>query len=166
VLMLGMLNNKSITIPAHYREGRVQGRHKRCRPGRAAETKDAEAGSSKRVLLSKEYKLPKVSNLVTASMCSSHMPPPHLRRHLIAWKLWIRTTTSSRLQVRYRGGLGNIRGGLGNIQGGLGNIRWGLGNIRWGLGNIRGGLGNIRGRLGNILGFLQMNMLMCIVLPV
>jgi hypothetical protein len=59
VLMLGMpvLNNKAITIPAHYREGLVQGRCKRGRPGRAAETKDAEAGSSERVLLSKEYKL-------------------------------------------------------------------------------------------------------------
>jgi hypothetical protein len=98
-----MLNNKSITIPAHYREGRVQGRRKRGRPGRAAEMKDAEAGSRERVQLSKEYKLPKVSNLVTASMCSSHMPPPHLRRHLIARRLWIQTTTSSLLLVRYIG---------------------------------------------------------------
>jgi hypothetical protein len=63
--MLGMpvLNNKAITIPAHDREGLVQGRCKRGRPGRpgAAETKDAEAGSRERVLLSKEYKLQKVS---------------------------------------------------------------------------------------------------------
>jgi hypothetical protein len=95
---------------------------KRGGPGRAAETKDAEAGSRERVLLSKKYKLPKVSNLVTANMCSSHMPLPHLRRRLIAQRLWIRTTTSSRLRVRYRGGLENIRGGLGNFRGGLRNI--------------------------------------------
>jgi hypothetical protein len=55
VLMLGMLNNKAITIPApsHYSEARVQGRRKRGHPGRAAEMKDAEAGNRERVLLSR-----------------------------------------------------------------------------------------------------------------
>jgi hypothetical protein len=60
-------------IPAQYMEGQVQGRHKCSRPWLAEETKDAEAGSLKLVLLLKEYKLPKVSHMVTSSMCSSDM---------------------------------------------------------------------------------------------